>query len=214
MKKFIFFSLVCFLFLFNSGAQAVTGLGLGVRGGIIQNYDNPAIKKFSSDYTSGFSLKQMPLLGAHLKIGTLPVIDLEVSVEYAWKKKKNINYYPEGAKILNPPQVDLTVRDLSLNATAKYLFSFPIVKPYVGAGIGIHRLIYELSVADTLALYFPEDENKIGFHGVGGVSLQLPAFPFEIFVEGRFVYIKTEQKEFDTKETDFITILAGITLNL
>lgn len=212
MKKFIFFSLVCFLFLFNSGAQAVTGLGLGVRGGIIQNYDNPAIKKFSSDYTSGFSLKQMPLLGAHLKIGTLPVIDLEVSVEYAWKKKKNIIYYPEGVKISNPPQVDLTVRDLSLNATAKYLFSFPVVKPYVGAGVGIHRLLYEFSAGDTTVI-FPEDENKIGFHGVGGVSLRFPAFPFEIFAEGRFVYIKTEQEKLNTKETDFITILAGITLN-
>lgn len=211
MKKFIFFSLVCFLFLFNSNAQAVTGLGLGVRGGIIQNYDNPALKKFSSNYTSGFSLKQMPLLGAHLKIGTLPVIDLEVSVEYAWKKKKNILYCPEGLKL--PFQIDLTVRDLSLNATAKYLFSFPVVKPYVGAGIGIHRLLYEFSAGDTIVM-FPEDENKIGFHGVGGVSLQLPAFPFEIFVEGRFVYIKTKQKKLDTKETDFITILAGITLNL
>lgn len=209
MKKIIFFSLVCFLFLFNSNAQAVTGLGLGVRGGIIQNYDNPGIKKFCSE----LSLTKMPLLGAHLKIGTLPYIDLEVSVEYAWKKKKGVAYKPH--QIVDDVwfNADFTVRDLSLNATAKYLFSFPVVRPYIGAGIGIHRLIYELSVADTLALYFPEDENKIGFHGVGGVSLQLPAFPLEIFVEGRFVYIKTKQKKLDTKETDFITILAGITLN-
>ncbi len=211
MKSKVFFSLICCFFLFNSGAQAVTGLGLGVRGGMIQNYDNPGLEKFSSDFTSGFSLKQMPLLGAHLKIGTLPIVDLEISVEYAWKKKKNIIYYPEGVKILDPPQADLTVRDLSLNATVKYPFSFPVVKPYVGAGVGIHRMLYEFSAGETKVI-FPDDENKIGFHGVGGVSLRLPSFPLEIFAEGRLVYIKTEQEKLDTKETDFVTIMAGITL--
>jgi len=206
VRKLLPLTLFCLLILFASGAWAVTGLGVGVRGGVIQNYDNPAIKKF-------YSLKQMPLLGAHLKIGTLPLIDLEISVEYAWKKKENIIYYPEELGGLVPLKVDLKIKDLSLNATAKYLFSFPVVRPYVGAGVGIHRMLYEFSSGETTVI-FPEDENKIAFHGVGGVSVQLPVFPLEIFAEGRFVYIKTEQKKLDTKETDFVTILGGVTLNL
>jgi opacity protein-like surface antigen len=152
-------------------------------------------------------------LGAHLKIGTLPLIDLEISAEYAWKKKENILYYPEELEGAIPLQVDMKVKDLSLNATAKYHFSFPVVKPYVGAGVGIHRMLYQFSAGDT-SVIFPEDENKIGFHGVGGLSFKIPVFPLEVFAEGRFVYIKTEQKKLDTKETDFITILAGVTLNL
>jgi len=212
VKKILLLSMAGILFLFSSEACAVTGLGVGVRGGTIRNYDNPGLEKFS-EFTSGFSLKQMPLLGVHLKIGTLPIIDLEVSAEYAWKKKKDIIYYSEELGKLIPFQGNLTVRDLSLNATAKYSFSFPIVKPYVGAGIGIHRMLYEFSAGET-SVYFPEDENKIGFHGVGGLSFKIPVFPLEVFAEGRFVYIKTEQKKLDTKETDFITILAGVTLNL
>jgi opacity protein-like surface antigen len=188
---------------------AVTGLGLGVRGGLIQNYDNPVTKKMFPE----FSLKQMPFLGVHLKIGTLPIIDLEVSAEYSWRKKKNILYDPEGLQGFTPFKADFTIRDLSLNATVKYNFSFPAIKPYIGAGVGIHRILYEISV-DTISVVFPENENKLGFHGVGGLSLKLPVFPLEFFAEGRYTFINTKQPKFDTKQTHYTTLMAGVTLNL
>ena len=70
--------------LFFSTSHAITGLGIGVRGGIIQNYDNPGLDAFPSS----LSLDKMPFLGAHLKIGTLPIVDVEISAEFAWKKKE------------------------------------------------------------------------------------------------------------------------------
>ena len=119
--------------LFFSTSYAITGLGLGVRGGIIQNYQNPGLDAFSSS----LSLERMPFLGAHLKIGTMPLVDVEISAEYAWKKKEIL--VSIGIADLKG---DFTVSDISLNATGKYHFlSIPVFKPYVGAGAGFHRLI-------------------------------------------------------------------------
>lgn len=206
MKKVAVILSALLALIFCHQAFAVTGLGLGARVGLIQNYDNPVTKKMFPE----FSLKQMPMLGVHLKIGTLPVIDLEVSAEYSWRKKKDILYkYNQ----VIPFKADLTIRDLSLNATGKYHFSFPAIKPYIGAGLGIHRILYEISV-DTISVILPENENKIGFHAVAGLSLKLPVFPFEFFAEGRYTFINTKQPKFDTKQTHYTTLMAGITFNL
>jgi len=211
MKKVTIILSALLALIFCHQAFAVTGLGLGARVGLIQNYDNPVTKKMFPE----FSLKQMPMLGVHLKIGTLPIIDLEVSAEYSWRKKKDIlyKYNPEGLPNFTPFKADFTIRDLSLNATGKYNFSFPGIKPYIGAGVGIHRILYEISV-DTISVILPENENKIGFHGVAGLSLKLPVFPFEFFAEGRYTFINTKQPKFDTKQTHYTTLMVGITFNL
>jgi opacity protein-like surface antigen len=178
---------------------AITGLGIGVRGGLIQNYKNPNLNSLPTEKDF---LKEMPLAGIHLKIGTLPIIDLEASLEYAWKKKEII--LEDKVKI----KADLTVNDFSFNATAKYAFSVPVVKPYVGLGVGYHRMVYKISV-ENYAGYFPDDENTLGFHGVGGVLLKFPVLPFEFFGEGRYTIVQTKNEA-----TKFTTILAGVTFNL
>jgi hypothetical protein len=176
---------------------AITGLGIGIRGGLIQNYKNSNLDSLP---TQKDFLKNMSLVGVHLKIGTLRIIHLEASVEYAWKKKEII--------LEDKIKADFTINDFSLNVTAKYIFSFPVIKPYAGAGAGLHRLVFKVSKG-SYSMYLPENQNRLGFHGVGGLLLKFPAIPFELFGEGRYTIIQTKDKA-----TKYTTILAGLTFNL
>ena len=176
---------------------AITGLGIGVRGGLIQNYKNSNLDSLP---TQKDFLKNMSLVGVHLKIGTLRIIHLEASMEYAWKKKEII--------LEDKIKADFTINDFSVNATAKFIFSFPIIKPYAGAGVGLHRLVYKVSKG-SYSMYLPENQNRLGFHGVGGLLLKFPTVPFELFGEGRYTIIQTKDKA-----TKYTTILAGLTFNL
>lgn len=205
MKRLIGLTSVLILLLFSS-SLAFTGLGAGVRAGMIQNYKNPGLDAFPAS----LSLERMPVLGAHLKIGTLPLVDFELSAEYAWKKKEvTVSIGTEGLK------GDLTVSDFSLNATAKYHLSVPVFKPYLGAGAGFHRLIYKLDIEGLgEQIVLPENESRLGLHVVAGIGLKASALPFEIFAEGRYTHIKTRQEELDTSSTNYPSIMAGVTFNL
>ena len=197
MKKLLFVLgfLVCSIIPVQT--LAITGLGIGIRGGLIQNYKNPNLNSLP---TSKDFLKEMPLAGVHLKIGTLRIIHIEASLEYAWKKKEII--------LKDEIKADFTVNDLSLNATGKYFFSFPVVRPYVGAGAGLHRLVYKISQG-SYAVFLPDNQNRLGFHGVGGLLFKFPVLPFELFGEGRYTVLQTKGKA-----TKYTTILAGLTFNL
>jgi len=197
MKKVLI--LLGVMVLLASPVYAITGVGVGVRGGFVHNYDNPGIDKSPLD----LDLSKMPMLGAHVVLGFIPMLDIEGSAEVAWKKKE-FTYLNEAA--------DFTVRDFSLNATAKYKFNFlPVMKPYIGAGLGWHWLTYSTSLDSQPSLIYPVDENRLGYHGVAGISFRFPALPFEFFGEYRYTRILTEQKDLDSKGTDFTTILGGIT---
>ncbi|MDH4222670.1 MAG: porin family protein [candidate division Zixibacteria bacterium] len=196
MKKVLV--LLGLLVLCASPVYAITGVGIGLRGGFVQNYDNPGI----DESPIGLDLKEMPMLGFHATLGFIPLIELEGSAEMAWKKKE---FTYETVK------AEFTVRDLSFNVTAKYKFNLvPAVKPYIGAGLGWHWLGYSVS-GDGMAITTPLDENRLGYHGVGGIALRIPALPFELFGEYRYTHIMTKQEELDTEGTNFSTILGGIT---
>jgi opacity protein-like surface antigen len=202
MKKTL--TLCVFLFvLFGNQAWGLTGLGFGVRGGMIRDYKNDNLNLIPTQDQDW--LKEMPVIGAHLKIGTLPIIDLEASVEYAWKSKEIAVKNPVGGSL---GQAEFSLSDLSLNATAKYMFSVPVVKPYLGAGVGVHRLVYGISNED-FSFPIPEDQNKMGFHVVGGILLSFPASPIELFAEARHTSIQTEGES-----TRYTTFLAGLTFKL
>lgn len=198
MRKTIFLFPFSMFLLFYSPAWGITGLGIGLKGGMIQNYKNDNLDLIPT--TNQDWLREMPTVGAHLKIGTLRIIHMEMSLEYAWKKKEIV--------LDNHAKAEFSINDLSLNGTAKYIFSSPLLKPYVGAGMGMHRLVYGLS-HKAYSIYVPEDQNRLGFHGVGGVLLSLPAFPLELLAEARFTSIQTKNKT-----TRYTTLLGGITFNL
>jgi opacity protein-like surface antigen len=197
MKKLFFLWVFMFLFFCNQ-AWGLTGLGFGVRGGMVRDYKNDNLNLVPTQDEDW--LKKMPLVGVHLKIGTLRVVQLEASVEYAWK---------ETEIVLNDfTKTEFSVNDLSINATAKYVFAVPVIKPYAGAGLGMHRLVYGISNEDY-SVFIPEDQNKMGFHAVGGLLLSLPASPVEFFAEARYTSIQTEGEA-----TRYATILGGLTFNL
>lgn len=202
MKKFFLFLAVFFLLV--SQSYALTGLGLGVRAGVVSNYDNPKL---------GNLIKDMDMLGAHMKIGALPIIDLEVSGEYCWKTEEGVftltNFYPLGE---NPSGGDTLVaakfkiEDYSVNATAKCVLPTGTVRPYIGVGGGVHflrykRIEYEITATRT--------ETKPSYHFCAGVLLNVPVIPLDIFAEGRYSSIQTEKKA-----TMFFTWMLGATLNL
>ena len=198
MKKGCLLLWIFSLLLFGSEAWGITGLGIGIKGGVIQNYKNDNLNRIPTQNQDW--LKEMPLVGVHLKIGTLRIIHLEASIEYAWKEKEIV--------LDNVIRAEFSVNDLSLNGTAKYMFSFPVLKPYLGAGVGIHRLVYGIS-NDDYSVYVPEDQNRIGFHGVGGFLLSFPASPLELLAEVRYTSIQTQNEP-----TRYTTFLAGLTFNL
>ncbi len=197
MKKLLFILgfLVCSIIPVQT--LAITGLGIGIRGGLIQNYKNPNLDSFSKEKDF---FKKMSLGGVHLRIGTLRIIHVEASLEYARGKKEVI--------LLGETKADFTLSDLSLNATGKYFFSVPVIKPYVGAGAGLHRVVYDISIDDYHG-YFPDNESRLGLHGVGGLLFKFPMFPLELFGEGRYTVLQTKGKA-----TKYTTILAGLTFNL
>jgi len=198
MRKWFFVWWLPLLFVSSPPAWSITGLGIGVKGGMIRNYKNENLNLIPTQNRDW--LKEMPTVGVHLKIGTLRIIHLEASVEYAWKKKEIV--------LADLTRTEFSINDLSLNGTAKYIFSFPGLKPYVGAGIGMHRLVYEIS-SETYFFPLPEDQNKMGFHGVGGLLLSFPAFPLELSAEVRYTSIRTENHP-----TRYTVILAGLTFKL
>jgi len=203
MRKILFLFPFFIFLLFCSPTWGITGLGIGIKGGVIQNYKNENLNLIPTKNQDW--LEKMPLVGVHLKIGTLRIIHLEASVEYAWKEKEIVLEDPISKNLV---RADFSINDLSLNGTAKYMFSFPVLKPYVGAGVGIHRLVYGIS-NETYSVYVPEDQNRIGFHGVGGFVLSFPASPLELLAEVRYTSIQTENEP-----TRYTTFLAGLTFNL
>lgn len=78
---------------------------------------------------------------------------------------------------------DAITANLAL-VNAYFKFPTPIVKPYIGAGIG--------STFDSK--YEPNDTTKIdiedamAYQGMLGITLDLPVIPFNIDVEGRVLY--------------------------
>jgi hypothetical protein len=203
MRKILFLFPFFVFLLFCCPTWGITGLGIGIKGGVIQNYKNDNLNSILSQDQDW--LKEMPLVGVHLKIGTLRIIHLEASVEYAWKKKEIVLEDPISKNLV---RADFSINDLSLNGTAKYMFSFPVLKPYLGVGVGIHRLAYGIS-NDDCSVVLPDDKSRMGFHGVGGFVLSLPAFPLELLAEVRYTSIQTENEP-----TRYTTILAGVTFNL
>ncbi len=190
MRKLTFLSLALAL-LFVSSSYAVKGIGFGVRGGYVSGYDNPNLVGTNGE------IDKLQMLGAHIQLGFIPVVDAEVSGEYAWKSENNIY-----------PGVNLTYGDFSINGSVTYPFPLPVVRPYVGAGLGLHRLVYSWDGTYGSGV-LADDETTMSFHGLVGVSLGIPAAPVTFFLEGRYTSLQT-----DPDKTNYASILGGVTFGL
>ncbi len=177
----------------------ITGLGLGIHGGIVSGYKNPILQEsiIINPTYAGFDLtNKMTDIGAHLNIGTLQIIDIVLDLDYAWKKQQIIS------------GLDLTFSDVSIAASVKKSLPLPVVKPYAGLGVAMHWVAYSLSVGGH-NIVLPDNQSKLGLIIRGGVELSIPMFPLTPFLEYRYNTIQTTGKA-----VHYSAIIGGLTLNL
>ncbi|UCE67872.1 MAG: hypothetical protein JSU85_07665 [Candidatus Zixiibacteriota bacterium] len=196
MKKLALFIVVASV---ASNANAgLTGIGIGIHGGIVSGYDNPVLEdSLIQQYTDIDFADNMTNIGMHVDIGTLRIIEFDGSIDYSWKKHEIIQ------------GVDLTFSDISISGSVKKSFPLAALKPYAGAGIGIHALAYSIEVTGQPAAVLPDNETKIGYHIKAGVALNIPVFPLTPFAEWKYNIIQTTEKS-----TKYNSINVGITLDL
>jgi opacity protein-like surface antigen len=184
-----------------SNSYAITGLGFGIRAGYVMGMDLGPVDEFlGAALPTATTDDKMPMIGAHFKVGTLPIIDFDIALEYAWKDMDLGNDY------------GLKISDLSISATGIYkVMAAPMITPYVGLGVGSHKLSYtfEQPAGGIITIPDPDDETKLGYHGMVGAKIHPPMFPLEFFARYRYTYISTSEKS-----TKYSTILAGATFNL
>jgi len=185
-----------------TGAKAfagLSGLGLGIHGGVISGYDNPALKEGIPLDSLGIELSEkMTDIGVHLNIGSFRIIEFDLNIDYAWKKQEIAS------------GIDLRFSDFSMTASVRKSFALAALKPYIGVGVGQHWMAYSIEFGDqVIGVVLPEDESKVGYHFKAGVDLDFPLFPLTPYGEWRYNLIQTAGKS-----TKYSAILAGITLDL
>ena len=100
-----------------------------------------------------------------------------------------------------------------MTATAKFYFKFPIINPFVGAGIGAHKFTYSytgnLGGYTGVEIKIPDDKTYFGFHLVVGAKSSIPVLPFDFFVEGKIGRVNSSGDP-----TDFTILSGGVIINL
>jgi opacity protein-like surface antigen len=196
MKKVL---LILFCVLFAAPVYALTGISFGVRGGLVAGYDQPGLE------IPGYDTDQMTLGGLHVRVSTLPMFDLIVAGEYAWKNEKYSGFGEE---------FELKRHDLLFAASAVYPIKFSVVSPYLGGGLGTHSLGYDYveppgwSLADY-GIDVPDNTTKMGYHLMAGADVKVPAFPLFFNAEYRINWISTPDDV-----TKYHSIIAGLNFSL
>lgn len=185
--------------LMATPAFAITGLSIGVRGGWVNNYDQAGLSL--GDYKAD----QMNLFGAQIRFSSLPMVNLILFGDYAWKK----NEYDFGGQTF-----EFKMQDFSFGASLVYPIKLKVVSPYFGGGISSHNLSYDyvkpLSLSlDDEGINIPGSMTRLGYHLSGGVNITLPAFPIGFSAEYRWNWIDTPGEV-----TDYTSLILGLNYNL
>ena len=177
----------------------LSGLGLGLHGGLISGYDNPVLEEGIPLDSLGIDItEEMTDIGAHLNIGTFRVIEFDLNIDYAWKKQEISS------------GIDLRFSDFSITASVRKSIALSALKPYIGVGVGQHWMAYSIEFGDqVIGVVLPKDESKVGYHFKAGVDLDFPVFPLTPYGEWRYNIIKTAGES-----TKYTAILIGLTLDL
>ncbi len=177
----------------------LSGLGLGIHGGLVSGYDNPVLEDSVLSQFASFDMsEEMTDIGAHLNIGTFRIIEFDINIDYAWKKQEILS------------GIDLRFSDFSISASIRKSIALSALKPYIGVGVGQHWVAYSIELGDqVIGVVLPKDESKIGYHFKAGVDLDFPVFPLTPYGEWRYNIIKTAGES-----TKYTAILVGLTLDL
>lgn len=176
-------------------AWALLGGGFGVRGGLVSNY------QVGGTPPGGVAVpKKLTMAGVHIAFSSIPAVVVEGSLEYNWKVQSYTDPTYGAYK--------MRINDFSANAFGKIRFPMTTVKPYLGLGIGMHRLVYTVSNSSG-TVPIPDDVTRPAYHALLGVAFAPPVMPIEVFGEYRWTWVNTPDKK-----TKFPTLLAGVTLKL
>ncbi len=175
-------------------AWGLVGGGFGVRGGLVSNYQP------GGDPTGARIPKKMNMVGVHSSFASASLLLLEASLEYNWTEENQSDPVFGNYK--------MKINDYSANAFAKLRLPTGALKPYGGGGVGLHRLIYDVSNSSG-PVPVPDDATKPAYHLMVGMAFAPLLAPIEIFGEYRWTWILT-----DDKKTEFPTPLAGLTLKI
>ncbi len=177
----------------------LSGLGLGLHGGLISGYDNPTLQEGIPLDSLGIDLSEkMTDIGAHLNIGTFRVVEFDLNIDYAWKKQEITS------------GIDLRFSDFSITASVRKSIALGVLKPYIGVGVGQHWMVYSIEFGDqVIGVVLPEDESKVGYHFKAGFNLDFPLFPLTPYGEWKYNIIQTAGES-----TKYTALLVGITLDL
>ncbi len=183
MKKMV--CVLACLMIGAAPAAAISGIEIGVKGGIIDNYSQ------SNLAVADYNIDRMNLIGGQIYFSRLPMVDLIVGADYSWR---NETYTIAGQGF------EFTIRDFAVTASLVYPINLPFASPYIGGGIGSHALSYEylrpvsLSLADN-GIEIPETSTFFGYHGIVGAKINLPALPLGFFIEGRLNKVNAPGKD-------------------
>ncbi len=195
---FIPAGVLALVLMFSPLAPAYASGGVGIRFGVA---DVPAEVFRGSGDLGGTNL-----VGLHLSISPLPLIDLEVAGEYIKEEFSFKEGFFDGIEATGKGDYE----DISLLATARFqLFSLILVPfdIYIGGGLNSHFVDLQIDESNAAEIVDPkanaddlEDavkkvvgpRSEVGWHVVGGIRLSLPQSPLSIFAEARYLQGMTD----------------------
>jgi hypothetical protein len=181
-------------------SPALTGLGFGVRAGVVSQYDNPEIVVEDAIRATA---DNMSMVGVHIRLSRLSIFTLEFVADRSWWNEK----YE-----LRESRLSAEVEDIMLAINLKYVIRTPLLRPYLGGGMARHQIIYNFGpapIVEDIGLVIPDDGARWGVHAIIGVTLQSKTSPIEPFIEGRLGTISDENGS-----TEYSAIYGGITFKL
>lgn len=185
-------ALLFMMLIMATSSYALTGISIGAKAGKAMKTDLGPVEGLAD-------IDNMTLIGAQIKIATLPLVDIIGTAEYAW-----------GDAGLTGLAGKLKVHDLSLTVSVVYPFNVPVLKPYAGIGIGTHSVNYTVEISGApLGVPIPGDASHLGYHLIGGTDLEFAVLPFSFTVEARMNWVDTEREL-----TRYFQITGGINFGL
>ncbi len=181
-RRFGVLAVIVLVLLLPAAAGAQTGLGVRA-GSISVSGDN-----IEMDPTTAF--------GAHLAIGFIPILKVQVGAEYL----KGTATYNYGGGL---PDLDQDFQAISLFADVRYPISvlplFPI-KPVVGGGLNLNLMSYVDKDTFLGGLSNdPADFTHSGYHFMIGLLFDPPILPFAITAEYRIQSISLDSGSITNK---------------
>ncbi|MCP4550064.1 MAG: hypothetical protein GY835_26695 [bacterium] len=165
------------------------------------------------------------LVGVHFSFNMLPLVDLELGMEGSFGKYSVVYESLEnlGGDVDGFFDEDVALARVGIYATGKYnVIKMPLVKGYVGGGLGYHimtpLLTEEFIKAETEGGNYDLDADElvkvlgdqagIGMHLAFGVKGKPSFMPLSVYAEGRY-YVLPEN-DYGDETNKFFTMVIGL----